>query len=343
MKSVLYIGNHLSSNGRYPSVAESMAPLLFPDIKLRLVSRYKNRFLRLLDMMAALIRHGRNEQPVIIDVYSTFNFYYALIISQLCRFYKLHFVCVLHGGNLPNRLDKYPGLSKLIFRHAMKLVAPSDYLKVSFELHGYKPICIPNFIPIENYQFQHRAKVKPNLLWVRAFDATYNPQMAIYVLNELVKEYPDSKLCMVGPNKDGSMDLCFDLAVKLGIKDNVLFTGQLSKSEWIQLSKEYDIFINTTNFDNTPVSVIEAMALGLPVVSTNVGGIPYLLVDGYDGLLVPAGDVTKMSALIIELIKNEQRHSKLTFNARRKVEGFCWQAIKPLWLSLFKVGKTNIA
>ena len=64
------------------------------------------------------------------------------------------------------------------------------------------------------------------------------------------------------------------------------FTGKLSKQEWRDLSKDYNVFINTTNFDNTPVSVIEAMALGIPVVSTNVGGLPFLITDKVDGVLV---------------------------------------------------------
>ena len=101
--------------------------------------------------------------------------------------------------------------------------------------------------------------------------------MAVKVLQQLQKQYPSATLTMVGPDKDGSLQTTKDFAKSLGITVN--FSGQLTKEEWWELASKHDIFINTTHFDNTPVSVMEAMALGLPVVSTNVGGIPYLLTD----------------------------------------------------------------
>ena len=80
---------------------------------------------------------------------------------------------------------------------------------------------------------------------------------------------------MVGPDKDGSLEKTKQYAKEKGVLHRVRFTGGLSKTEWIELSKDYNIFINTTNVDNTPVSVMEAMALGFPVISTNVGGVPF--------------------------------------------------------------------
>jgi len=172
------------------------------------------------------------------------------------------------------------------------------------------------------------------LLWVRAFDATYNPQMAIHVLHLLSDKYPQAALCMVGPDKDGSMNSCRQLAQELGIADRVQFTGRLTKREWIGLSSDYDLFINTTNFDNTPVSVIEAMALGLPVVSTNVGGVPYLIANNVDGVLVESGDVEKMIEKILFLIENSNQAMLIASKARQKAEQFDWNHVKSEWFEL---------
>lgn len=311
-----------------------MAPLLMPEVKLRLVSRYKNQALRLLDMFWAILRYGRREQPVVIDTYSTLNFYYALATGILCRWLGIAYCCVLRGGNLPARLRKNPGLCKCLFGYARENIAPSGYLQEAFQQAGYLTRLIPNFIPIERYPFLQRQHLRLRLLWVRAFDATYNPQMAIQVLHQLSRKYPDAQLCMVGPDKDGSMAACKALAGELGVSDKIVFTGRLSKQEWIALSEQYDIFISTTNFDNTPVSVIEAMALGLPVVSTKVGGVPYLIKDEVTGMLSPKGEIEPFVNQIIKLIKDKNLTKKLSLAARKKVANFSWEQVKPLWLNL---------
>ena len=110
--------------------------------------------------------------------------------------------------------------------------------------------------------------------------------MAIEVLKELKNTYPNAALCMVGPDKDGTQADVQQLIKRYQLHDSVEITGVLSKEDWHKKSEDFDIFINTTNVDNTPVSVIEAMALGLPVVSTNAGGLPYLINNGKDGILI---------------------------------------------------------
>jgi glycosyltransferase involved in cell wall biosynthesis len=155
--------------------------------------------------------------------------------------------------------------------------------------------------------------------------------MAISLLYELKKDYQGAELCMVGPDKDGSMEECKILSKELGISDSVLFTGKLTKKEWHKLSENYSVFLNTTNFDNTPVSVIEALALGLPVVSTSVGGIPYLLEDGKDALLVEKGNVLQMKDAVKSIIDDEKLASQLVINARKKAESFDWNKVKNNW------------
>ena len=116
----------------------------------------------------------------------------------------------------------------------------------------------------------------------------------------------------------------------------MIFTGLLSKKQWLELSVTHDIFINTTNFDNTPLSVLEAMALGLPVVTTNVGGIPYIVANGKNGITIPPNDVTAFVNAIIKLVENPILAKEISKIARQGVEKFDWQIIKHEWLKLLK-------
>lgn len=222
----------------------------------------------------------------------------------------------------------------MIFKNAFKNISPSGFLKYEFEKRNYVVELIPNIIQIEKYTFKKRDKIKPKLLFVRAFSEIYNPKMAIEVLDKVKKTYPNAKLCMIGPDRDGSQKGVQQLTKDLHLENSVEFTGVLSKTEWHKKSKEFDIFINTTNIDNTPVSVIEAMALGMPVVSTNVGGLPYLIENGVDGVLVPKEDTNEMSKAILKIII--ENNNQLTSNARKKVEAFGWDSVKFKWLDILK-------
>lgn len=335
-KRILYIGDHLSSkNGGYPSVAESLAPHLLPELSLRLISRERRRIPRLIDMVFSVLKYGRKEQPVTIDVYSTLNFYYALLCANLCRLLGIKYFCILHGGNLPNRLSANPVLCRSIFGHAAKLVSPSTYLQSEFFKYGYEAIVIPNIIYIDNYKFLERDQIKPRLLWVRAFHATYNPSMAIRLVHSLVDTYPEITMCMVGPDKDGSMEICKNLARELRVDKHIIFKGQLSKAEWRELASNYDLFINTTNFDNMPVSVLEAMALGIPVVSTDAGGLPHLIKHEVTGLLTQTNNIEEMTDAVIKLISNPELTHRISCAGRKQAESFSPNVVKAKWLKLY--------
>lgn len=96
-----------------------------------------------------------------------------------------------------------------------------------------------------------------------------------------------------------------------------------------------DIFINTNHIDNTPVAILEACAMGIPVVSTNVGGIPDLLHNGETGLLVPDGDVELMSRAIQRLLKDPELVSKLSRNGRELAMNSSWERVRPQWEKVF--------
>ena len=285
-------------------------------------------------MLWSVIQH-RKVDCVLIDTYSTTNFWYAFVISQLCRFLGIKYIPILHGGNLSFRLVNNPIICKMIFKQAHINVSPSLFLLDKFKINGYENIIhIPNAIQIDEYPFFERKRTIPSLLWVRSFAKIYNPIMAIEVFALLKKKQPNATLCMIGPDKDGSLLVAKKRAKELKVE--VLFTGKLSKTDWIIKAKEFDIFINTTHFDNMPVSVIEAMSLGLAIVSTNVGGIPFLLEDKKNALLVPDNDIDKMVEAIDRLLENQALFDEMVTNARKRSEQYEWQIVKQKWLTILK-------
>ncbi|UKM65600.1 glycosyltransferase family 4 protein [Flavobacteriaceae bacterium GSB9] len=331
--NVLYIGNNLLSKTGYPSTLQTLSSLLQKEgCSVKTASSKQNIVLRMLDMGYSILKHRRTTDVVLIDTYSTLNFYFAYCCALLLKYFDKSYIPILHGGNLPERLKTSPKLSKAVFSNAFINVAPSRYLTEIFQQAGYKTTCIPNTLNIEQYVFKPRKSITPKLFYVRAFSSIYNPEMAIKVLFELKKDYPNAELCMVGPDRDGTLVSVKNLVNELNLKTSVEFTGVLPKPAWHKKSEAFDVFINTSNVDNMPVSIIEAMALGLPVVTTNVGGIPYLVEDKITGLLVNPIDVSDMVNSIKNLIENGS--GEMTQNARKQVESYQWEVVKLQWNQL---------
>lgn len=336
MKKVLCIGNNLVKHGNTATSLVVLGELLEREgYTIIYASSQKNKLLRMLDMVFKTIRYSRKVDYVLIDTYSTVNFWYALVISQLCRLLGVKYIPKLLGGDLPNRLERSRFFCDLIFKNAYQNVAPSMYLYTVFKDKGYANLLhIPNSIELGNYRLDQKVFDFPRILWVRSFAQLYNPVLAVKVLIAIQKKYPLAKLCMVGPKKDESYETTVAYA-----KDNnvaVSFTGKLSKKEWANLSADYNLFLNTTHFDNTPVSVMEAIALGLPVVSTNVGGIPFLLQHEKNALLVGDNDLEDMVIQIERLFNKPQFANTLVTNAYDLIQGFDWSIIRKQWIDLLR-------
>jgi glycosyltransferase involved in cell wall biosynthesis len=336
MKKLLYIGNKLSEHGYTSTSIETLGEFLENDgYTVYYASSQKNKYFRMIEMISKTISYSNKVDYVLIDTYSTNNFWYAFIISQLCRILKLKYIPKLHGGDLPNRIVKTKFFSKLIFNNACVNIAPSYYLLNAFKESGYKNLLyIPNTIELDKYISFNKQFKSPKLLWVRSFSVIYNPLMAIKVFINLKMMYPDAELCMVGPKKDNSLEKAIRFAKNHNVEVN--FIGKLSKEKWIELSAAYNVFINTTHFDNTPISVIEAMALGIPVVSTNVGGIPYLLKHDYNALLVSDNNIEAMTLQINRIFIEPNLANKLTENAKESIKSFDWDMVKKQWKDLLR-------
>lgn len=284
-------------------------------------------------MLLTTYKQRNHIDIAIIDTYSTWSFYYAVAIAKLCQWYSIPYIPILHGGNLPERLRKSKTLCRSLFDGALTNVAPSVFMVSQFKQAGFTNLTyIPNAISLKNYEFKLRTQLSYRLLWVRSFAEIYNPMLALEVVKKLKKLGKPVSLCMVGPDKDGSLEACRRMAVHQNLP--ITFTGILKKEEWIVLSNDYDIFINTTNFDNMPVSVMEAMALGMPVVSTSVGGIPYLIADGKTGLLVSANNSEGFVKAIENLVEDLSLTEQITRRARLKIETMDWGKVKKMWITL---------
>ena len=330
---IIYIGNILSSKGLNPSPIEFLKHKIRSslNIKLIIVSNKKNILWRFIHMNYVFWFNARKASLVFIDVYSTKAFYYAFYFSFLSWLFSIKYIPVIHGGDVNRRIKKSKWMTKFVFTKAANNISPSKYILNIFLKNNFQVEYIPNSIDFSLYQLKHRKIIGPHLLWVRSFHEIYNPQMAIFVLKKITKIYNNASLTMVGPDKDGSLKACHQISKKYNLDNKVNFTGYLSKEKWIEIAENHDIFLNTSNIDNMPVSLLEVMAMGLPIVSTNVGGIPYILNNEKNALLVAANDIDQMSYQIKTLISNPSYAYKLSMTAFKDSKKYSIDRIFPKW------------
>jgi glycosyltransferase involved in cell wall biosynthesis len=336
-KSILLIGNFLSLQGANRTMAEEFAlRLKNATWSVLTASSYCFRPLRLLDMLWTVLFRRLEYQVAYVEVYSGMAFLWAEVVCQLLDMLRKPYLLTLHGGNLPSFAHRWPSRVRRLLRNANIVTAPSRYLQEELRFYRENIVLISNPLEIKNYRFHLRSTPGPHLVWLRAFHNIYHPEMVPLVIANLRSSFPEIILTMIGPDKkDGSLRETQMLIEKIGLQKNIEIVLGIPKSKVPEYLEDADIFINTTNVDNTPVSVLEAMACGLCVVSTNVGGIPYLLNNEKDALLVPPNDPEAMATAVRRILTEPGLAARLSQNARCKVEQFEWSVILPQWEALF--------
>jgi glycosyltransferase involved in cell wall biosynthesis len=334
---ILMIGNHLPvSSGNINFWHYLAERLRLNNWEIITTSSKTDKFMRLLDMLTTIWRRRKEYSLAQIDVFSGQAFIFAYLSGQLLSLIGKPFVLTLHGGGLPEFFQKYPKPIRHLFSNAAEIVTPSGYMREAFRSVRADIRLIPNPIEVTSARFRVRETAAANLIWVRAFHSVYNPQMAVRVLKTLVDHGFDAHLIMLGPNKgDGSQAETLQLAKNLNVDQVIHVVGGVPHKQIPDWLDKADIFINTTNYDTAPRSVLEAMANGLCVVSTNVGGIPFLLKDEVDCLLVAPNDHEAMANAIMRILAEPQLSEKLSANARKSTEEFDWSTILPQWEKLF--------
>jgi glycosyltransferase involved in cell wall biosynthesis len=337
-KSLLLIGNHLSASGQNKSVGEELAMHLeHAGYHALLVSRQQNKPARLLDMLLTILRKRRVYDLAEVDVFSGPAFLWAFLSARLLKLINKPIILTLHGGALPDFGKKHSYWVEQLLSSADAVVSPSQYLHDELTTYKINIQVIANGLDIENYPFHSREKPLANLVWMRAFHQIYDPSLAPKLLGILKNQGFEPHLRMVGPDKaDGSLEEVLHVAQELQIVDKIEIIRGIPKEQVPDFLARGDIFINTTKYESFGVTVLEAAACGLCIVTTNVGELSYLWEDGIDALLVPPNDPQAMADAVIRVLTEPGLAARLSENARKKAERFDWSVILPQWEALFQ-------
>ncbi len=220
------------------------------------------------------------------------------------------------------------------------IVVPSAFLERVFAEYGFRAAVIPNVIDLERFSPGKDRVARsgapsegPHLVVARNLEPVYDVGTALRALRIVRGEIPGARISIAGSGVSrGSLEA---LAEELGIQDAVVFTGRLENERMAALYREADLVLNPSLADNMPISILEALASGVPVVSTNVGGIPDLVANGATALLVPPGDPEAMARASLDLLGSPEKRGAMSLAGLDLVRQYAWEHVRSRILAIY--------
>lgn len=251
----------------------------------------------------------------------------------LAKLFRRRVVLNYHAGQAVEHLRDWARTAIPVIRMCDATVVPSLWLVDVFAGHGLKARAIFNHVELEAFRFRERKPLRPVFLSNRNFDPIYNVPCVLRAFSIIQRRFREASLVVAGDGPQRSEIEA--LARELNLK-NVEFKGLLAPEAMPRLCDEADIYLNASNVDNMPLSILEAFSSGLPVVTTNAGGIPYMVEHEHTGLVVRMNDHEALAASALRLLGDEDLAARLALAARADCDKYRWDVVRPQWLEFYR-------
>ena len=238
-----------------------------------------------------------------------------------------------HSGEADDHLAHWGSLVHPWLKMVDKIVVPSVFLRDVFARHGYRAEVIHNIIDTGQFRYRERLPLLPEFLSVRNFEPHYGVEYTLVAFAMIQTVFPAASLTVAGqgPQEAELKHLAQALALR-----NVRFIGAVDPAQMPSLYDRHSVFLNASFVDNQPLSVLEAMASGMPVVSTPVGDIPNMVKDGESATLVSAGDPYAMAKAATLLLEQPQRAALMAQRAKESLVRYDWSKVGPAWADTYR-------
>jgi L-malate glycosyltransferase len=250
----------------------------------------------------------------------------------VARLYGTRVVLHYHSGEAETHLARWGLLVHPFLRWVDEIVVPSEYLKEVFARHGHPARVIHNIVDTDRFRYRDRPPLRPRFLSARNLEPHYRVDVTIRAFSQLKTRYPEATLTVAGSGSEETK--LRGLAEALG-GGGVRFVGAVDPRRMPEMYEEADILLNASVIDNQPVSVLEAFAAGLPVVSTATGDLVNLVRHRATGLVVPHEDPEAMADAATYLLGNQKRALRIARGARQEAEKYRWESVRGSWLAVY--------
>ena len=282
----------------------------------------------------ALVRGLRSADVVHVFSASYYAFLLCTVPAVLvARMLGKPVVLNYHSGQAPDHLSRSRVARWLLTRLVDLNVVPSAFLRDVFATFGLRAEVVFNSIDTDSFRYRARVPLGPRLLSTRNLERLYNIPCTLRAFGRVQARYPDATLTVIGGGSQ--KDSIQSLIDTLGLQ-HVTMTGLVPPEEMPAHYAAADIYIQTPSIDNMPLSVLEAFSSGLPVVSTDVGGVSVILTDGEHGLLAPDNDDEAVADKVLQLLADPERARQLAARAHDSCRAYEWPNVRIGWLRVYQ-------
>ena len=213
-----------------------------------------------------------------------------------------------------------------------EIVVPSQSFQRVFARHGLRTRIIPAIVDICLFHYQKRTLLLPHFLSTRGFDSLHGIENTLLAFALIRARYASATLTIVGAgSEEHELRQLSDALGNRGIR----FLDRIEYSAMPRVYEEADVFLNSSPTNHQLTAVLDAMASGLPVVTTDAGDIPTLVRDGVTGMIVPRHDPNRMANAATVLLEQAELAQRISYCAKERIESHTWFHVRDEWADVY--------
>ena len=329
---ILLVSNYVEGVGGISVQVKLLRDLLRGEGYVCDILSTKGSIAKRINALFALLSKGRKYDVFHIHACSARGFLPAVLGISIGRLLRKRIILTFHGGGAESFFRKKQKFVKHYLNRTSANIVLSGFIGRVFDQYGIKYTIIPNVLEVDDTVYRIRPDIRPRFISVRSMTETYNIKCTLKAFGIVQEKYPDASLTLLGNGPLRSMLEQYSIECRL---QNVSFVGQVPNTEIYHYLNEADVMVSSSRFDNMPVSILEGFKAGLLVIASNVGGVPYMIEDGQNGLLFDSDNDRQMAEKMIMAVEYPKRSLEMIENGRLSLKHYTWKEVSKQLLPLY--------
>lgn len=334
MKKILIIANYQPSVGGISVQVDLLHKYLISEHGyIADIFSLKGSIVKRIFLILKLFISARKYDVLHIHACSDRGFLPAIVGAYVGKICKKKIILTYHGGGAEAFFARKINMVRNTLCKFDSVIVLSGYLKKIFANYNLPCIIIPNIAEFKANLYRVKTNIEPKYISVRHLRELYNVKCILKAFEKVKKVIPSATLTILG---DGDQkEMLQHWVIEHNLRD-VIFVGAVPHNKMNEYLSQNDIFLSAPKTDNMPMSILEAYNAGLLVISSSVGGVPYILEDNKVGLLFESDNAEELASKMIQAVQNEQRTIEMIYNAYQSLDMYKWENIREKLLEIYK-------